>query len=150
MKPRYGLLVVFLALVVGVGLLIGYLNVPGEWYAGLVKPSFTPPDWIFAPVWTVLYIFIAVVGWRTYRRRRGTTMALWWVQLALNFAWSPLFFGLHMVGFALAVIIALFGVVVSISLVARRVDPVSSGLFIPYALWVGYATALNAAIFLMN
>ncbi|MIL09554.1 tryptophan-rich sensory protein, partial [Salmonella enterica subsp. enterica] len=72
MKPRYGLLVVFLALVVGVGLLIGYLNVPGEWYAGLVKPSFTPPDWIFAPVWTVLYIFIAVVGWRTYRRRRGT------------------------------------------------------------------------------
>ncbi|EBW2353304.1 tryptophan-rich sensory protein [Salmonella enterica subsp. enterica serovar Enteritidis] len=150
MKPRYGLLVVFLALVVGVGLLIGYLNVPGEWYAGLVKPSFTPPDWIFAPVWTVLYIFIAVVGWRTYRRRRGTTMALWWIQLALNFAWSPLFFGLHMVGFALAVIIALFGVVVSISLVARRVDPVSSGLFIPYALWVGYATALNAAIFLMN
>lgn len=82
----------FLVLVIGGWLAIGYVTAPGEWYAGLVKPSFNPPGWIFGPVWTVLYVLIAVAGWRTFERdRRGWPMRLWWEQLALNLLWSPVF-----------------------------------------------------------
>src|SRR5689334_24917042 len=86
----------FLVLVIGGGLAIGYLTAPGEWYAGLTKPSFNPPAWMFAPVWSVIYVLIAVAGWRTFERdRRGWPMRLWWAQIALNFLWSPVFFAAH-------------------------------------------------------
>ena len=84
-------LAAFIALCVGGGLLIGLSNPPGPWYASLVKPSFNPPNWLFGPVWTTLYAMLAVVGWRTWQRCRGEVgMKLWWSQLALNFAWSPM------------------------------------------------------------
>src|SRR6185369_13778666 len=89
-------LILLLVLAVGGGLAIGFLTAPGEWYAGLAKPAFNPPNWIFAPVWTVLYVLIAVAGWRIFKRdRRGWPMTLWWGQLALNFLWSPVFFAAH-------------------------------------------------------
>lgn len=81
-------LILFLVLVVGGGLAISYVTAPGEWYAGLAKPSFNPPNWLFAPVWTVLYVLIAVAGWRTFERdRAGWPMRVWWAQLGLNFLW---------------------------------------------------------------
>jgi len=83
---RAVVLILFLVLVVGGGLAIGYMTAPGEWYAQLTKPAFNPPGWIFGPVWTVLYVLIAVAGWRAFERhRRGWPMRLWWTQLALNF-----------------------------------------------------------------
>ena len=83
-------LISFLALVVGGGLGIGYVTSPGEWYAQLAKPSFNPPGWIFAPVWTLLYVLIAIAGWHVWLYDRdGWTMKLWWFQLVLNFLWSP-------------------------------------------------------------
>ena len=83
----------FLLLVVGGGLLIGFLTIPGPWYEALAKPSFNPPNWLFGPVWTILYVLIAIAGWRIWRRDpRGTPMKLWWLQLVLNFLWSPSFF----------------------------------------------------------
>ena len=98
----------FLALVLGGGLVIGYLTLPGAWYAGLHKPPFNPPDWLFGPVWSLLYVLIAVAGWRIWARDRdGTAKRIWSAQLVLNFLWSPVFFGLHAPGPALAIISAL-------------------------------------------
>jgi translocator protein len=77
---RFSLLL-FVGLVVGAGLTIGFVTAPGEWYAQLAKPTFHPPNWIFAPVWTVLYILIAIAGWRTWQSQRaGWPMKLWWVN----------------------------------------------------------------------
>ncbi|WP_352627487.1 TspO/MBR family protein [Mesorhizobium sp. M0187] len=101
-------LLLFLLLVLGGGLLIGYATLPGEWYASLAKPPFNPPNWVFAPAWTLLYVLIAVAGWRTWERERaGAAMKIWALQLVLNFAWSPTFFGAKQMGPALVVILAL-------------------------------------------
>ena len=95
----------FLLVTVGGGLLIGLLNVPGQWYSGLAKPSFNPPNWIFGPVWTVLYVMIAIAGWRVTRSDWDNWPARFWAtQLILNFFWSPTFFSLHVIGMALGII----------------------------------------------
>ena len=94
-------LILFLVLVIGGGLAIGFLTVPGEWYTGLAKPSFNPPNWLFAPVWTILYVLVAIAGWRIWRKDAGgRAMKLWWTQLVLNFLWSPSFFAAHQIGLA--------------------------------------------------
>ena len=86
-------LLVFVVGVVGIGWLIGATNLPGEWYAALAKPGFVPPNWAFPVAWTILYIMIAVAGWRTFRREpSGRAMQVWAAQLALNFVWSPVMF----------------------------------------------------------
>jgi translocator protein len=141
----------FLAMVLGGGLLIGFLTAPGDWYAGLAKPSFNPPNWLFAPVWTVLYVLIAVAGWRTFERNRtGRPMRLWWAQLALNFLWSPVFFGAHRIGLAFAVILLLAAIVLAFIAASWRNDRVAAWLFAPYAAWVSFASVLNGSIWLLN
>lgn len=150
MAQRISLLA-FLALVVGGGLLIGYATAPGEWYARLAKPPFNPPNWIFAPVWTALYILIAIAGWRTWwRDRAGPTMRLWWAQLALNFLWTPVFFWAHRIDLALAIIVLLLAAIVSFMVTSRRQDALASWLFAPYAAWVTFATLLNGSLLLLN
>lgn len=148
---RYLALEVFVVLVVGGGLLLGLLSAPDGWYAALRKPPFNPPNWVFAPVWTALYVMIAVAGWRTYERdAAGRAMALWCAQLALNFAWTPVFFGLHRPGSALIVIVALL-VTIAVFIAERwRNDRNAALLFVPYLGWVAFATALNASIWWLN
>ncbi len=144
-------LVPFLILVLGGGLGIGALTVPGDWYAGLAKPSFNPPNWLFGPVWTCLYVLIAIAGSRTFRRDpRGVAMKAWWVQLALNFAWPVAFFAAHAISAALAVIVALEAAIIVFMVASRRSDPLAAWMFAPYAAWVGFATALNGAILALN
>jgi tryptophan-rich sensory protein len=141
----------FLVLVAGGGLVIGFLTVPGEWYAQLNKPAFNPPNWIFAPVWTALYVMIAVAGWRTSERNRsGAAMRFWWAQLALNFLWSPVFFAAHQIGAALLVISLLLIAILAFIAAAVRQDRVAAWLFAPYAAWVMFATILNGAIWRLN
>lgn len=141
----------FFALVIGGGLAIGYLTAPGQWYAGLAKPSFNPPNWIFGPVWTVLYVLIAVVGWRTFERGRGGwPMRLWWAQLALNFLWSPVFFAAHRIGLALVVILLMLATNLSFIRTVWRQDRMAAWLFAPYAAWVAFASVLNGAILMLN
>jgi benzodiazapine receptor len=148
---RFIPLVLFILLVVGGGSLIGATNTPGEWYAALAKPPFNPPNWIFAPVWTTLYVMIAVAGWRIWRQARtGGAMTAWWLQMGLNFLWSPVFFTLQSVGLALAVIVALLAAIVAFIVLAWDRDRPAALLFLPYAAWVGFATLLNASIFLLN
>lgn len=125
---------------------------PGAWYEQLTKPAWNPPDWVFAPVWTALYIGIAAAGWLTWRRTQRLEPALlvWMLQLAVNGLWSWLFFGLHEPGVALLDIVLLFGLIVGFIVLARRHSVAASWLFVPYALWVAFAASLNAAIWQAN
>jgi translocator protein len=144
-------LILFLLLVVGGGLAIGYVTAPAEWYVQLAKPEFTPPGWIFAPVWTVLYALVAVAGWRVWRDDRGAwPMKLWWTQLVLNFLWSPIFFSAHQIGLALAVILLLLGAILAFMTTSWAQDRVAAWLFVPYAAWVAFASVLNASVFTLN
>ena len=150
MTPRFSLFL-FLALVLGGGLLIGFVTAPGEWYTQLAKPAFNPPNWIFAPVWTAIYVLIAVAGWRIWQHERaGLPMKLWWAQLGLNFAWSPTFFSAHQIGLALVVILALLTAILAFIATSWRQDRVAAWLFAPYAAWVAFASLLNGSIFMLN
>lgn len=120
-------------------------------YARLDQPSFAPPSSVFGPVWTVLYVMIAVAGWLVWRRvgwDRATTA--WAVQLVLNAAWTPLFFGAGLYGLALVEILVLLVVIVAtIALFLPRSRPAAL-LMVPYLAWVCFATALNAGIWWLN
>jgi translocator protein len=124
---------------------------PGSWYAALDKPPWNPPNWVFGPVWTVLYVFIAIAGWRIFTRLPMIPAgALWIVQLALNGLWSWLFFGLQRPELALIDIVVLFFVIVTLIVHLAPRDRLSFWLLLPYGLWVAYALSLNAAIVMMN
>lgn len=124
---------------------------PGEWYASLNKPSFNPPGWVFGPVWTALYAMMGVSAWLVWRQRDpGRPLKLWLLQLALNAAWTPVFFGLHWMGTALAVIIAMWLSILATILSFWRRSRVAALLLVPYLLWVGFATVLNAALWRLN
>jgi len=126
----------------------------GTWYRALQKPFFNPPDWIFGPVWTVLYLMIAVAGWRAWRCRHvagaGARMAVYGVQLALNLAWSIIFFGGRMIGLALVDIVLLLAVIGVNAVLFWRVDRLAGWLLAPYAAWVAFAAALNFALWRLN
>jgi translocator protein len=125
----------------------------GPWYAGLSKPHWTPPNRLFPPVWTLLYLMIAVAGWlvwTTPHENRSLILGLWAAQLLLNAAWSYLFFGRHEIALALVDILALLVAIAAFVIAAWPANQWASLLFIPYLLWVGYATALNASIWLRN
>ena len=150
MSRRFTLLL-FLVLVLGGGLAIGYLNLPGAWYAGLAKPPFNPPSWVFPPAWTTLYVLIAMAGARTWGRDRGGwAMRLWWAALVLNFAWSPSVFGAHQLALGMGVIVLLLAAIVAFIATTWRKDRTAALLFVPYAAWVAFASALNAALLALN
>jgi tryptophan-rich sensory protein len=141
-------LLVFVALV-ALAAYVGASFPPGPWYASLTKPTWTPPNWLFGPVWTALYAAIAVAGWRLWKRTGGRltpALALWGTQLLLNAAWSFVFFGLRRPGWALLDIALLLACIVGFIWSARKESPVSAALFVPYALWVAFATLLNFEI----
>ncbi|MDO9417657.1 TspO/MBR family protein [Pararhizobium sp.] len=143
--------VLFIAVVLGIGLLIGINNIPGEWYQALNKPAFNPPNWIFGPVWSILYVMIGIVGARAFIGYRNTaSMRLWIVQLLLNFAWSPLFFGLRDISSALIVILILLVPIIAFIIATWNRDRLAAWLFVPYLAWVSFATLLNGSIYLMN
>jgi len=126
----------------------------GTWYQALIKPPFNPPDWLFAPVWTVLYVMMAVAGWRVWRAHglRGArlAMALFGIQLALNLAWSFVFFGYRLIGAALIEIVVLLVAIVITTILFWKRDRLAAVLFLPYAGWVAFATALNFALWRLN
>lgn len=148
---RAGALVGFLALMFGAGF-FGAQFRPGAWYAALAKPSWTPPNWLFGPVWTALYVAIAMAGWLVWRRtvRMQAALGCWIAQWVLNAVWSWLFFGLHQPGWALVEILVLLGTIIGFVVTAWPVSRGAALLFVPYGLWVTFATALNAAVWHLN
>lgn len=127
---------------------------PGDWYAGLSKPAWTPPDWVFAPVWTLLYALMAIAAWLVWKQQgffsARVPLMLFMVQLLLNGLWSWLFFGLQRIGLGLVDIVLLWGVLGATVVVFWRHRPLAGGLLLPYWVWVSYAVTLNAGIWLMN
>ena len=125
-----------------------------DWYAGLNRPAWTPPNWLFGPVWTALYIMMAVAAWLVWRKRRnmrvGLPIAIWAIQLALNLAWSVLFFGLRNPMLALIDIFLLLTMIIATFTLFWPIRRLAGWLLVPYIAWVGYATALNYAIWRLN
>ena len=144
-------LALFIVLVLGGGFAIGLMNPPGSWYAALAKPWFNPPNWVFGPVWSIVYLLVAIVGWRTWEACTDRTpMALWWVQMALNFLWSPVFFTAQRPLLALALILILLCSIIVFITRQWSIDKTSGALFVPYAGWVAFASILNFEIVRLN
>lgn len=146
-------LVGFVVMCFGVSVLGGRAVAPALaiWYPGLVKPSWTPPSWVFGPVWTLLYPLVAVAGWLAWREGRsrvGTLLFL--LQLSLNAAWPWIFFGERRIDLALLCVALLWLAILGTIRAFWRVSPGAAVLLLPYLGWVGFATALNAAIWFLN
>ena len=122
-----------------------------DWYPTLVKPAWTPPAWVFGPVWTLLYATMALAAWLVWRRA-GWGGALGWyaAQLLLNAAWSPVFFGMQRIDWALGILVALWLAVARTTVAFAKVSPLASGLFLPYLAWVSFAAVLNFALWRLN
>lgn len=125
---------------------------PGEWYAGLNKPSFNPPGWVFGPVWTVLYAMMGVSAWLIWRHQglRGTALKFWLLQLVLNATWTPVFFVAHEMGWALGIIMAMWLAILVTIVVAWSPSRAAALLLVPYLCWVSFATLLNATLWKLN
>lgn len=131
--------------------LAGAWSMPGEWYRSLAKPSWTPPAWLFGPAWTVLYLSMAVAAWRVWRKAGWAAPMRWWlVQLVLNAAWTPIFFGLRQPGWAFAEIVMLWIAIAVTMILFLRTVSWAGWLMGPYLLWVTFAAALNLAIWRLN
>ncbi len=126
----------------------------GDWYQTLQKPSFNPPDWVFAPVWTTLYVLMAIAGWRVWRHPRSSArrraLLVFAAQLALNLLWSLLFFGLQRIDLALIEIAVLLLCIIVTAVLFWRIEALAGLLFVPYVAWVGYAAVLNGSLWLLN
>jgi tryptophan-rich sensory protein len=121
------------------------------WYAGLAKPSFNPPNWVFAPVWTALYVLMGVAASRVWKQTGfGTEIGFWATQMAMNFLWSFIFFSLHAIAAALLEMGVLWLMILATLVLFWRRDRVAGLLLVPYLAWVSFAFALNLAIWQLN
>ncbi|SKB00970.1 TspO and MBR related proteins [Prosthecobacter debontii] len=134
--------------------ILGSLWMPGEWYAALEKPSWNPPSWLFGPVWTVLYIVMAIAAWLVWKKGefkfQAKPLTWYFIQLGLNAAWTPLFFGAHELLASLVVLAALWVAILMTVLLFRPASSVASNLMIPYLAWVTFASSLNYEIWRLN
>lgn len=147
---KWGVLIVFLALSLAAAS-SGALFPPGAWYAGLAKPAWTPPDWLFPPVWTLLYVAMALAAWVVWRRAGfGAAILAYLIQLVLNALWSWLFFGLHQPLYGLIDIVALWLAIAVTLVLFLPASRLAALLMAPYLLWVSFAGVLNFAIWQLN
>ena len=157
-KGNLSALIILILLPIFGGSLVGFITSRdvSSWYPTLQKPAWNPPNWIFGPVWTILY---GLMGWASYliwRKReeqpKQVRSALIWygLQLGLNFLWSVIFFGFRRPDLALLEIVLLWGAILVTIVKFARIDRLAASLMIPYHLWVTFATALNATIWWLN
>jgi benzodiazapine receptor len=131
--------------------LVGYRFRPGAWFARLRKPGWNPPNWLFAPVWTLLYTIMGIAAWLVWLRQ-GWSAAIWLYlsQLLLNALWTPLFFGLRSPALGFADIIALWLAIAATLIAFSHASLLASALMLPYLAWVTFATFLNFSIWRLN
>ena len=148
-------LIVFLGICYLVAAIGAWVTLPavafGGWYTFVPKPAWTPPSWLFGPVWTILYTLMGLAGWLVWRQAgcvmaAAAPMALFTIQLVFNLAWTLIFFGQHLPGAALLDIVFLWLAIFATMLTFRRIHPLAGWLLLPYLLWVSYAASLNYGI----
>ena len=149
-------LITSLTLPLAVGSIAGIFTTRAipNWYATLNQPSFNPPNWLFGPVWTTLYILMGISLYMVWAlptgKERNIALLAFGVQLVLNFAWSFFFFYFKTIGFALIEVLVLWMSIVGMIVLFNKVKPIAAYMNIPYLLWVSFATILNAAYFNLN
>ena len=148
---------IFILICEGAGIIGSVFTMPSipGWYAGLSKPPFNPPSWIFGPVWTILYAMMGLSAYLIYQSGIGKkqvkrALAVFAVQLLLNTLWSIVFFGAHMIFAAVIVILLLWGMILVTIIVFHRISKAAAYLLIPYILWVSFATVLNISLYILN
>ncbi len=149
------IIAVLACLLIGVlGSLFTAPSIPG-WYAGLIKPSFSPPNWLFGPAWTLLYILMGIsvaIVWHkgTKDKKVKEALKLFGIQFVLNAIWSPVFFGARSLFLALIIIIFMWFFIVKTIIAFKKVDKLASYLLYPYIAWVSFATVLNFSVWFLN
>jgi translocator protein len=155
-KSQIVKLIVSLLLPLGLGSIAGLITseaVP-EWFAALNRPSFSPPNWLFGPVWTTLYILLGLSFFLIWKqeasRQRNQAIIIFFVQMALNFGWSFIFFYFNMIGLALIEIVLLWISIIIMLLLFYKIKPAAAYMNIPYLIWVTFASVLNAGYYILN
>lgn len=142
---------IFFLIACGAAASTGIFFKPGEWYASLTKPSFTPPDWMFPVAWSIIYLLLAWAGYRlTLIPDAQPVLALWAAQIALNTLWTPVFFGAHRIFAAMLILLLLWLVAVAMLVLAMRLDVITGLILFPYVVWLCVAAALNFSILRHN
>jgi len=155
-KSQFFKLLASLALPLGLGAIAGLFTADAvpEWYETLNRPSFNPPNWLFGPVWTTLYIYLGIslfLIWKqSASKERNLAIFVFLLQQALNFGWSFIFFYFNLIGFALIEIILLWISIVIMIVLFYKIKPMAAYINIPYLIWVTFATILNASYYLLN
>lgn len=151
-----GKLIISIVLPLALGAIAGMFtsqSVP-EWYETLNRPTFNPPNWIFGPVWSTLYVIMGISLFLIWKqevsKERNFAILIFLIQLLLNFGWSFIFFYFNMIGFALIEIILLWFSIIIMLLLFYKIKPIASYINIPYLLWVTFATVLNASYYFLN
>ncbi len=155
MPKNIWLLGLSIGLCLGTGLLGSFFTFSAipEWYQTLNKPFFSPPNWLFGPVWTVLYIFMGIslyLIWDSKGKGKSKALKIFWIQLFLNAIWSIIFFGMRNPGLALIDIVALWIAIILTIKSFYKISKPAAYLLIPYLLWVSFAAILNYSIWILN
>ncbi|MDD1690144.1 MAG: tryptophan-rich sensory protein [Methanoregula sp.] len=152
-----GLLVLCIAIPLVIGVIGSFFTMPDitGWYAGLQKPSFNPPAWLFGPAWTLLYILMGASLWLVIKdgiadRSVQYAVILFAAQLAANLAWSIIFFGMHLLFVAFVEVLVLFALIAATAFTFRRINPTAAWLLVPYLCWTAFASVLTGTIWLLN
>jgi tryptophan-rich sensory protein len=143
------LLITFSASLIGALVTINFMN---PWYSLLNKPIFNPPDWVFGPIWTILYFMMTISIWLYWhtRNRKMNTIYIYFIHLVFNATWSIVFFAFHNMYLALVILIILISLIINLILSFRRVKMISAYLMIPYLLWCCFALILNTSLIILN
>ena len=154
LKNKFYSLILFLIVTFSASFIGGLVSISLKepWYSGLVKSNYNPPDWIFAPVWTTLYIMMTLAIWFFWhsKKRDVNTIYIYFIHIVFNATWSIVFFGLHQIFFALVVLVILITLIIILIIRFKRVNFVSYYLMIPYLLWCLYALFLNYNLMVLN
>lgn len=133
---------------------LGGLAAPDKWYTQIRKPSWNPPNWVFAPVWTLLFTMMGVAAWLVWEERTSadvkTALILFGVQLVFNVAWSWIFFGMHRIDLAFLEVLPFWGAILATTLAFHQVRPLAGWLFVPYLAWVTFAAFLTFVLWRLN